>query len=137
MRVDWFASALLGAILHLRPLVGPLLSPSVGFATGHTHLLRQIGFLLDWRHPFTHEVGSGIFRPHRGVPECVKIFEATFLKGTEIHGGPLFLFHFPVSPSFFCLLFVPPTGGLSSCWHRGMGQPRGTAELSGQDIGVQ
>ena len=54
------------------------------------------------------------------MPECVKIFEATFLKGTEIHGGPLFLFHFPGSPSFFYLLFVPPTGGLSLCWHRGL-----------------
>ena len=27
--------------------------------------------------------------------------------------------HFPVFPSFFSLLFVPPTGGLSLCWHRG------------------
>ena len=31
--------------------------------------------------------------------------------------GPLFLFHFPVSPSFFYLRFFPPTGGLSLCWH--------------------
>ena len=32
--------------------------------------------------------------------------------------GPLFLFHFHVSPAFFYLLFVPPTGGLSLCWPR-------------------
>ena len=32
--------------------------------------------------------------------------------------GPLFLFHFHVSPSFFYLLFGPPTGGLSLCWPR-------------------
>ena len=87
----------------------------------------------------------------RHATECVKIFETTFLKSPEIHGGPLSCnvlqnlvfaksplvylglhfrirhhfkplvrFHFPVSPSFFYLLFVPPTGGLSLCWHRGM-----------------
>ena len=31
------------------------------------------------------------------------------------HFKPLVRFHFPVSPSFFYLLFVPPTGGLSLC----------------------
>ena len=40
--------------------------------------------------------------------------------GIRHHFKPLVRFHFPVSPSFFYLLFVPPTGGLSLYWHRGM-----------------
>ena len=59
------------------------------------------------------------------VLDRIKIFETTFLNRTELHRGPLFLFHFPVSPSFFCLLFVPPTGGLSLCWHRGISEKLG------------
>ena len=45
------------------------------------------------------------------------------------HGfGPHFLFHFPVSPSFFYLLYCSPTGGFSLCWHRGFHlKPKGIA----------
>ena len=54
--------------------------------------------------------------------------------GTQIALAILFLFHFPVSPSFFYLLYFPPTSGLSLCWHRGThGDLKGSGEVRRHD----